>query len=255
LDELADSMDPSSSTPFFGDGTIRTVAETTTSDTSTLPVLKKPNDTPSVVEVLKKDIWKPIYNPIVVGTTKYKKPLCWSKFGPRTLSGAGTTKKGTRMHRGIDIGVRGLMPICAVAPGVVVSVSFPTSPKISVIIIEHTNVVDVDNKGWKVKTAYMHNCKIEKGIKKGVTVNAGDIIAYMGGKPGMLGAGGTSGYHLHFEVRITNNEDRGMKGTYGSGYVDPLSFEYPKLLVIPDKKAKDIIKALQKEFFNGAKDY
>jgi murein DD-endopeptidase MepM/ murein hydrolase activator NlpD len=71
----------------------------------------------------------------------------------------------------------------------------------------------------------------------------------------MPGAGGTTGYHLHFEVRITNNEDQGMKLKYGTGYVDPLSFEYPKLLVIPDKKAKDIVKALQKEFFNGEKDY
>jgi len=255
LDELAASMDPSSSTPFFGDGTIRTVAETTISDISTLPVRKKPDETPTVVEVLEKNIWKPAYNPIVVGTTIYKKPSCWSKFGPRTLSGAGTTKKGTRFHAGIDIGVRGLMPICAVADGVVVSARPITSTKISVIIIEHTNVVDVGNKGWKVKTAYMHNCKIEKGIKKGVTVNAGDIIAYVGGKPNMPGAGGTTGYHLHFEVRITNNEDQGMKLKYGTGYVDPLSFEYPKLLVIPDKKAKDIVKALQKEFFNGEKDY
>ena len=251
LDELAASMNPGSSNSFVLGALASTVAETKTSDTSTLPVLKTPNENALVKEVLEKDIWKPVYNPVVIAVTRWNKVYCWSRFGMRTLGGAGTTTKGTRMHAGIDIGARGLLPICAVADGKVVSVSYPVTTRISIVTIEHSNVKDVDNKGYKVRTAYMHNCKIEAGIEKGVHVKAGDIIAYMGGKPYMVGSGGTTGYHLHFEVRITNNED---KGTY-RGAVDPLSFEYPKLLVISDQAAKDIVKALQKEFFNGASDY
>lgn len=42
-------------------------------------------------------------------------------------------------------------------------------------------------------------------VQTGQTITQGQLIGYMGGRPGMIGAGNSTGCHLHFEVRGATN--------------------------------------------------
>jgi len=234
-----------------------------------------------VDEVIQMDIWKPEYNPLVT-TDKYA-IRAGSGFGFRIHP---VTKK-VKMHTGLDCWARGLLPIVAVASGWVEKVVFPKEtskctdksghPCISYVVINHGrlpekylpesgryqadpttgrveeigagSIRDRTGKNYKIKSTYMHNIMIEKGIKRGKIVKAGDVIAYTGGLKNTPGSGGTTGYHLHFEISITNDEDKGISG-YRSGYIDPLTFEYPKVVKISDEKAKEIITSVRKRWPN-----
>lgn len=57
------------------------------------------------------------------------------------------------------------------------------------------NCVIIDH-GYDYKTLYAHCSKIKKGIRRGVTVSRGDVIAYVGN------TGKSTGPHLHYEVRV-----------------------------------------------------
>ena len=52
---------------------------------------------------------------------------------------------------------------------------------------------------------YAHLSKLM--VKKGDVVKAGDIIGLSGGVPGQPGAGASTGYHLHFEIRVPGHLD------------------------------------------------
>ena len=91
-------------------------------------------------------------------------------------------------HRGMDFGVPVGTPVRAVWPGIVGSAfqdkGFPSKGGGNVIFLEHPN---------GLRTAYLHLDRFAKS--KGATVAAGDIIGYSGN------TGGSTGPHLHFEVR------------------------------------------------------
>ncbi len=122
----------------------------------------------------------------------YKGRLLWpvkgvvtSKFGPR----------GSRMHDGIDIGVKEGTPVHAAAAGEVVYADSRLSGYGKLVIIRHRS---------NLFTAYAHNQRML--VRKGDHVRAGDIIARVGH------TGRATGPHLHFEVR------------QGSTPVNPLAY-------------------------------
>lgn len=104
-------------------------------------------------------------------------------------------RRGSRMHDGIDIGAKEGAPVYAAASGEVVYSDQRLSGYGKLIIIRHNG---------DMFTAYAHNQR--NLVRKGMKVNAGDMIARVGR------TGRASGPHLHFEVRR------------GSTPVDPLSY-------------------------------
>lgn len=92
-------------------------------------------------------------------------------------------------HSGIDIPRDVGTPVGAAAPGYVAWTKTGTEYGYYVMII-HTN---------GIATLYAHLSKIL--VQPDQYVSRGDIIGLSGGKPGMPGAGLSTGPHLHFEVR------------------------------------------------------
>jgi murein DD-endopeptidase MepM/ murein hydrolase activator NlpD len=90
-----------------------------------------------------------------------------------------------RHHNGIDLAAPTGAPIRAVAEGVVVFAD-PYAKYGNLIVIDH---------GSKITTHYghCHTIKVEPGAK----VSAGQIIGTIGS------TGGSTGSHLHFEVRVS----------------------------------------------------
>lgn len=93
-----------------------------------------------------------------------------------------------RPHYGIDYAAPIGTPIVSIGRGRVVFAGFKGQYG-KLIIIRHKN-------GFK--TYYGHLSRIMKGIKKGVQVEQGDLIGYVGA------TGLATGPHLHFEVRLNN---------------------------------------------------
>lgn len=104
-----------------------------------------------------------------------------SDYGYRTLDGE------YAFHKGIDIPAPQGTPIYAAAGGIVdtkVHSSYGVAVKISV--------------DGKMVNIYGHMIARADGIVDGVTVEAGQLIGYVGS------TGWSTGNHLHFEVRIGN---------------------------------------------------
>ncbi len=100
-----------------------------------------------------------------------------------------------RGHNGLDISGAGVAgkPIIASANGTVIS-TMPTSQSGGYgeyIIISHGFI-----NGQLVTTHYAHMMSF--AVSQGQTVNQGDVIGYVGT------TGASTGYHLHFEVRVDN---------------------------------------------------
>lgn len=94
-------------------------------------------------------------------------------------------------HSGIDIGLAQGTELTAAASGVVSIVKKPKDPSLSYVMIQHKN---------NYATLYEHLSQVD--VKKGDTVERGEVIGLSGGLPGTNGAGAyTTGPHLHFEVR------------------------------------------------------
>ena len=72
------------------------------------------------------------------------------------------------------------------------------------IKIRHTN---------EYKTAYAHLSSFKKGINKGVRVNQGDIIGYVGS------TGNSTGPHLHYEIIFQNKQINPIKLKLPSGKI------------------------------------
>jgi len=104
-------------------------------------------------------------------------------------------RRGSRMHDGIDIGVKEGTPVHAAAAGEVVYSDHRLTGYGKLIIIRHR---------YDLFTAYAHNQR--NLVRKGDKVKAGDVIARVGH------TGHATGPHLHFEVRR------------GPTPVDPLSY-------------------------------
>ena len=219
-----------------------------------------PNPPQEIKELTEK--WKPKFAPLAVGTTKYTKITVGSKFGPRP-NPFGGSKPGN--HGGVDMWVTGLAPIVAIDDGIVSAIKTPQSDIDdrfvaregkplghatrggAYIVLKHTS----EDRSIKAYSSYCHIMKVE--VKKGDRVKAGQIIAYVGGgqfgytEPNNFydppakklyctwpGAGGSTGVHLHFGIKIKKDGK--------SKRVDPLSFEYPNKTVLPDEEMIRVIK-------------
>ncbi len=100
-----------------------------------------------------------------------------------------------RGHNGIDVSGAGIAgkPIVASANGTVIA-TMPTASSGGYgeyVIISHGFI-----NGQLVTTHYAHMMNFT--VSQGQTVNQGDVIGYVGT------TGASTGYHLHFEVRVDN---------------------------------------------------
>jgi len=90
----------------------------------------------------------------------------------------------SRMHRGVDFAARTGTPIFAAGDGIVKTAGWSSG---------YGNFVKIQHNGTYA-TGYGHASRIAKGIRPGVRVKQGQIIAYVGA------TGLATGPHLHYEV-------------------------------------------------------
>ena len=133
-------------------------------------------------------------------------PIATSEPGFRKLDvrQAGKKKKNARNHAGMDIRCPVGTPVLATLPGTVVKTEnptnapgLPTTTELSLIIIRH------DGYGGKGEKA-IHSCYFHMHtilVKKGQIVDRGTCLGLSGGAVDSNGSGGTTGPHLHFELR------------------------------------------------------
>lgn len=93
-------------------------------------------------------------------------------------------------HSGLDIAVPQGTAIEAAAPGIVARVYKGQQYGYYVMIV-HAN---------GLATLYAHMSRID--VVQDQYVSRGDVIGLSGGRPGTLGAGFSTGPHVHFEVRL-----------------------------------------------------
>ena len=105
-----------------------------------------------------------------------------SKFGMRLHP----IKKVMKMHNGIDIPAPGGTPIVAAADGKVITNAFQAGGAGNYIKIDH---------GGGLTTVYMH-MQSKSPLAVGTQVTAGQTVGPVGT------TGGSTGNHLHFEVRV-----------------------------------------------------
>ena len=104
-------------------------------------------------------------------------------------------------HRAVDIAVPQATPVRSVSDGVVFAVKDGGATGYSYILIGHRN-------GY----ASLYGHVSSSFVRSGDMVNAGQVIALSGGRPGTHGAGHmTTGAHLHLEI------------TKNGAHVDPLT--------------------------------
>ncbi len=91
-------------------------------------------------------------------------------------------------HQGLDYPAPKGTPIRATAQG-----------KISFIGVQngYGKVIFIDH-GNDYSTVYAHQSRFKKGLRKGVNIEKGQIIGYVGS------TGTSSGPHLHYELRVNN---------------------------------------------------
>ena len=119
----------------------------------------------------------------VQGTGQLSRPVnapITSNFGWRIHPIYGTR----RLHAGTDFGVDEGTPVHAADGGVVVEAGWVSGYGYTVII-DHGN---------GMSTLYAHNSDV--AVSPGQTVSKGQVVSYSGN------TGGSTGPHLHFEVRI-----------------------------------------------------
>ena len=122
-----------------------------------------------------------------------------SSYGMRKHPISGYNK----MHKGVDFAAPIGTPIYAGGNGVVEYVG-NNGGYGKYIRIRHNN---------EYKTAYAHLSGYKKGILKGVRVNQGEIIGYVGS------TGNSTGPHLHYEIIFQNKQINPLKLKLPSGKV------------------------------------
>ena len=120
-----------------------------------------------------------------------------SSFGMRKHPILGYNK----MHKGVDFAAPTGTPVYAGGNGVIEFAGYNGGYG-KFIKIRHNN---------EYKTAYAHLSKFKKGISKGVRVNQGDIIGYVGS------TGRSTGPHLHYEIIFQNKQINPLKLKLPSG--------------------------------------
>lgn len=115
--------------------------------------------------------------------------------------GADRSFGGERSHQGNDMMAQRGTPIIAVASGYIEHIGWNTLGG------QIIGIRDEHNRYWY----YAHMEKYESGMKKGKTIEAGDIIGYVGdtgyGPPGTKGKFGT---HLHIQLGIMFPNEKEM---------------------------------------------
>ena len=110
--------------------------------------------------------------------------------GARITSGFGMRRHPilgySKMHKGVDFGAPTGTPIYAAGDGTIATASW-TGGYGNLVVIKHNDTYS---------TAYGHTSRYGPGIKAGVRVKQGQIIAYVGT------TGRSTGPHLHYEVRM-----------------------------------------------------
>lgn len=129
-----------------------------------------------------------------------------SKFGIRRHPVLGYT----RAHQGIDFGAGTGTPILAAGDGTVVE-SGRKGGYGNWLRIRHSG-------GWD--TGYGHISRYAKGVRKGVRVRQGQVVAYVGS------TGMSTGPHLHYEIFQRNKR------------VNPLSAKVPQGTVLAGRELK-----------------
>ena len=122
-----------------------------------------------------------------------------SNFGMRKHPISGYNK----MHKGVDFAAPIGTPIYAGGNGIVEFIG-NNGGYGKYIRIRHNN---------EYKTAYAHLSRYEKGISKGVRVNQGETIGYVGS------TGNSTGPHLHYEILYQNKHINPLKLKLPSGKI------------------------------------
>ncbi len=122
-----------------------------------------------------------------------------SNFGMRKHPISGFNK----MHKGVDFAAPIGTPIYAGGNGIVEYVGINGGYG-KYIRLRHNN-------GYK--TAYAHLSNYKKGISRGVRVNQGDVIGYVGS------TGNSTGPHLHYEIIFQNKHINPLKLKLPSGKI------------------------------------
>ncbi len=132
-----------------------------------------------------------------------------SSFGIRKHPISGFNK----MHKGVDFAAPIGTPVYAGGNGIIEMVGVNGGYG-KYIRIRHNN---------EYKTAYAHLNSYKKGISKGVRVNQGEVIGYVGS------TGRSTGPHLHYEIIYQNKQVNPLKLKLPSGKIlkdnELLSFE------------------------------
>jgi murein DD-endopeptidase MepM/ murein hydrolase activator NlpD len=102
-------------------------------------------------------------------------------FGYRNIN------KGSKNHKGIDIGCQNGTPIYAIEGGTIEVRNQGRKGYGLYVVITHPN---------GVQSLYGHGSKIPSNIKDGTVVNKGDLVMYSGS------SGTSTGGHLHFEIIV-----------------------------------------------------
>ncbi len=129
-----------------------------------------------------------------------------SSFGMRKHPISGFNK----MHKGIDFAAPIGTPIYAGGNGIVEYVG-RNGGYGKYIRIRHNN---------EYKTAYAHLNSYKKGISKGVRVNQGEVIGYVGN------TGRSTGPHLHYEIIYQNKQ------------INPLTLKLPSGKILEGEELK-----------------
>ena len=122
-----------------------------------------------------------------------------SNFGMRKHPISGFNK----MHKGVDFAAPTGTPIYAGGNGIIEYIG-RNGGYGKYIRIRHNN-------GYK--TAYAHLSNYKKGISKGVRVNQGEVIGYVGS------TGNSTGPHLHYEIIYQNKHINPLKLKLPSGKI------------------------------------
>ena len=107
------------------------------------------------------------------------------------------------MHKGVDFAAPIGTPVYAGGNGVIEMVGVNGGYG-KYIRIRHNN---------EYKTAYAHLSSYKKGISKGVRVNQGEVIGYVGS------TGRSTGPHLHYEIIYQNKQINPLKLKLPSGKI------------------------------------
>jgi len=122
-----------------------------------------------------------------------------SNFGMRKHPISGFNK----MHKGVDFAAPIGTPVYAGGNGIIEMVGVNGGYG-KYIRIRHNN---------EYKTAYAHLSSYRKGISKGIRVNQGEVIGYVGS------TGRSTGPHLHYEIIYQNKQVNPLKLKLPSGKI------------------------------------